>query len=95
MNTFPTHTCTERIRRTFHKTHRTLLAIALAAVLGVGHTVVTGVVVPSASSAVVGTRTFDSRLDPAHPVIDKTGALSTEQKAKASTSTTLQNKSNR
>lgn len=79
MNTFPTRTCTERIRRTFHRTHRTFLAIALAAALGVGHTVVTGVVVPPASSAVVGTRTFDSRLDPAHPVIDKTGALSTEQ----------------
>ena len=79
MNTFPTHTCTERIRRTFRRTHRTLLAMALAAVLGVGHTMVTSVVLPSASSAVVGTRTFDSRLDPTHPVIDKTGALSTEQ----------------
>ena len=79
MNTFPTHTCTERIRRTFRRTHRTFLAMALAAVLGVGHTVVTSVVLPSASSAVVGTRTFDSRLDPAHPVVDKTGVLSTEQ----------------
>ena len=71
MNTFPAHTCTERIRRTFHKTHRTLLAIALAAALGVGHTVVTSVVVPPASSAVVGTRTFDSRLDPAHQSLIK------------------------
>ena len=53
--------------------------MALAAALGVGHTVVTSVVLPPASSAVVGTRTFDSQLDPAHPVIDKTGALSTEQ----------------
>ena len=79
MNTFPTHTCTERIRRTFRRTHRTLLAMALAAALGVGNTAVTSVIVPPASSAVVGTRTFDSQLDPAHPVIDKTGALSTEQ----------------